>query len=198
VNLNHLPNIITLLRVALLPPLAFFLIAKDYQTALIIFMIAGASDALDGFLAKKFKWTSRFGAVADPLADKLLMLVSYSYLAIEGKLPMWLLAIVVGRDIFIVTAAYAFQRRFGAFDMRPSWLSKFNTAFQIFLITWVMFSLVFPQLPLIIRDILIAIVTATSLGSGLQYGLLGIKETKMKLAQQRENQPKQNSSETQE
>ena len=183
-NLNHLPNIITLMRVALLLPLAYYLMQKDYQIALVIFMIAGASDALDGFLAKQFKWTSRFGAIADPLADKMLMLVSYSYLAIENFLPIWLLAIVVGRDIFIVTAAYAFHRRFGPFDMQPSWLSKFNTTFQIFLVTWVMFSLVFTQIPVMVKDLLIVLVTITSVGSGLQYGWLGFNETKMKLNQQ--------------
>ncbi len=191
-NLNHLPNIITLLRVALLPPLAYYLIQKDYQTALIIFMVAGASDALDGFLAKHFNWTSRFGAIADPLADKMLMLVSYSYLAIENFLPMWLLAIVVGRDIFIVTAAYAFHRRFGPFDMQPSWLSKFNTTFQIFLVTWVMFSLVFTQIPELVRDVLIVIVSATSLGSGIQYGWLGISETQKKLKQKDSPQQSEN------
>ncbi len=191
-NLNHLPNIITLLRVALLPPLAYYLIQKNYQTALIIFMVAGASDALDGFLAKHFNWTSRFGAIADPLADKMLMLVSYSYLAIENFLPMWLLAIVVGRDIFIVTAAYAFHRRFGPFDMQPSWLSKFNTTFQIFLVTWVMFSLVFTQIPELVRDVLIVIVSATSLGSGIQYGWLGISETQKKLKQKNSPQQSEN------
>jgi cardiolipin synthase len=183
VNLNQLPNIITLLRVALLAPLAYYLIHKDYQVALVIFMIAGASDALDGFLAKQFNWTSRFGAIADPLADKMLMLVSYTYLAYVGELPLWLLAIVVGRDVFIVTAAYAFHRRFGPFDMHPSWLSKFNTTFQIFLVTWVMFSLVFTQFPEMVTQLLIVLVTATSLGSGLQYIWLGVKETKMKLKQ---------------
>jgi cardiolipin synthase len=183
VKYRQLPNIITMLRVALMPPLAYYLLIKNYPIALIIFMVAGASDALDGYLAKHFKWTSRFGAIADPLADKMLMLVSYSYLASEGYLPIWLLALVVGRDIFIVSAAYAFHKRFGPFDMQPSWLSKFNTTFQIFLVTLVMFSLVFTNIPSILKEVLIVIVAFTSLASGLQYGWMGIQATQQKLQQ---------------
>ncbi len=170
-------------RVALLLPLAYYLINRNYPVALALFMIAGASDALDGYLAKHYKWTSRFGAIADPLADKMLMLVSYSYLAIEGYLPLWLLAIVVGRDIYIVTAAYAFHRAFGPFDMQPSWLSKFNTTFQIFLVTWVMFSLVWANIPELMTHILIVLVTITSLGSGIQYTWLAFREIRAKIKQ---------------
>lgn len=174
-----------------MPPLAYYLLIRNYQVALIIFMVAGASDALDGFLAKRFKWTSRFGAIADPLADKMLMLVSYSYLAIEGFLPLWLLALVVGRDIFIVTAAYAFHRVFGPFDMKPTWLSKFNTTFQIFLVTLVMFMLVFTDIPLILKEVLIVIVATTSLTSGIQYGWMGFKTTKEKLHQRKHSEKEQ-------
>lgn len=169
-SIRYLPNAITLLRVGLLFPLAYFLIEQQYTYALIVFMVAGASDGIDGLLAKHFKWTSRFGAIADPIADKLLMLVSYSLLTWQNFLPLWLLVIVVGRDLLIVTGAMTYHRLFGPFQMEPTWLSKGNTALQIFLVTLVMFSLVFKHIPTGLIDGFIVLVALSSVLSGFQYG----------------------------
>ncbi|HFB67089.1 MAG TPA: CDP-alcohol phosphatidyltransferase family protein [Aeromonadales bacterium] len=185
-NIKNIPNMITLLRVALMPPLLYLLLEKNYVPALVIFMIAGASDGLDGYLAKKYHWTSRFGAIADPLADKLLMLVSYGYLTYAGYLPLWLFYIVVGRDVFIVSAAYSFHRYFGPFDMNPTLLSKLNTVLQILLVTYVMYSLVFINIPSIISQVLIYTVGIICSASALQYLWIGLRETSMRLKQQKE------------
>ncbi len=145
-------------------------------------MIAGASDGLDGLLARYFKWTSKFGAVLDPIADKLLMLVSYSLLTAQGVLPLWLLVVVVGRDVLIVSGAYTYHYFIGITKMQPTILSKVNTLFQILLVTMVMFSLVFTFIPDVIRIWLIAIVATTSIGSGLQYIWMGVTSTRKVLA----------------
>jgi cardiolipin synthase len=75
-NWRFLPNLITLIRIFLLIPLTYFLLVKNYKVGVILFFIAGFSDALDGFLAKRFSWVSRFGAIMDPLADKALLIVT--------------------------------------------------------------------------------------------------------------------------
>ncbi len=166
-----------------MPPLLYLLLEKNYVPALVIFMIAGASDGLDGYLAKKYHWTSRFGAIADPLADKLLMLVSYGYLTYADYLPLWLFFIVVGRDVFIVAAAYSFHRYFGPFDMNPTLLSKLNTVLQILLVTYVMYSLVFINIPSIFSQVLIYIVAFVCSISGLQYLWIALRETSVRLKQ---------------
>ena len=180
-KVKHIPNVITLLRVALMPLLLYFLLQKYYITALIIFMIAGASDGLDGYLAKKFQWQSRFGSIADPLADKLLMLVSYGYLTYAGFMPLWLFFIVFGRDIFIVSAAISFHIFLGPFEMKPTLTSKFNTLMQIILVTYVMYSLVFIHIPVSVTEYLIVTVGITSVVSGLQYVWIGYQTAKQRI-----------------
>ncbi len=170
-----------------MPPLLYLLLDKSYIPALIVFMLAGASDGLDGYLAKKYHWTSRFGAIADPLADKLLMLVSYGYLTYAGFLPLWLFYLVVGRDLFIVTAAISFHHFLGPFDPKPTLLSKLNTVVQIFLVTYVMYSLVFINIPIFITQLLIITVGVICGASGLQYFWIGLRETFIRLELQKED-----------
>jgi cardiolipin synthase len=128
---RHLPNLITALRIALVWPV-FWLISKgEFATALLIAAFAGATDALDGFLAKRFGWQSRLGGMLDPLADKLLLLAAFLALTVVGALPPWLLLIVIGRDLLIVCGAVAYHNLIGAFEAQPSRLSKLTTLTQI-------------------------------------------------------------------
>ncbi len=128
---RQLPNVITVARVLLVAPAAW-LLWHDYVThALVLIAIAGVSDAIDGELARRFDWRTRFGAIADPAADKLLVVVVCAVLAIKGHLPVWLLAVVVLRDIVIVSGALTYRRLFGHLDIAPTMLSKANTGLQI-------------------------------------------------------------------
>ena len=92
---SDIPNLITAGRILLVPPIAWALVQQRFLLALILFFIAGVSDAADGFLAKYYGWTSRLGALLDPLADKSLLVTSYAALAWIGLLPLWLLVLVV-------------------------------------------------------------------------------------------------------
>ena len=82
--------------------------AADFFTALVLFAVAGFSDALDGFLAKHYHWESRLGSILDPLADKLLLVASFATLTWLGLIPYWLLWLVLGRDVLIVAGALAY------------------------------------------------------------------------------------------
>jgi cardiolipin synthase len=128
-----LPNIITLGRVILVPIIFWLLVTGNSQAAFYLVVIAGLSDAVDGFLAKRFGLETGLGAYLDPLADKLLIVSLYIALGVSKALPLWLVVAVVSRDILIV-AAVLISGVFGQpLQMKPLTISKANTVAQIVL-----------------------------------------------------------------
>lgn len=168
-TLRDIPNIISLLRIALVIPVVYLLIQREFSYALILFFIAGISDGLDGYLAKRNNWISRLGSILDPLADKLLLVFSYFTLGWLGEIPMWLVVAVVVRDLIIIVGAIAYHEIIGEYDMMPSWVSKTNTFFQILLVLVVVFSLGAYMLPEKVIDVLVIIVAITTVASGMNY-----------------------------
>lgn len=166
---RNIPNIITVLRLLLLIPIAYTLLEAKYRWAFGFFFLAGISDGLDGFLARYFQWTSKFGAFADPLADKLLMLVTFSCLAWMGRIPMWLFIIVIGRDLWIMAGATFYRVVISNFEFKPTLISKFNTFFQIVLVVAMLFDAAFMKLPGIVTQTLIYIVLITTISSLIDY-----------------------------
>lgn len=166
---HSLPNSITFLRILLVAPLLLAMAMGDYGLALGLFVVAGVSDALDGFLAKRFHWESRLGAVLDPLADKLLMVASYLMLGAQGHLPIWLVAVVIGRDAVILLGAGTYRLLFGGLEMAPRLASKVNTFLQIILVAVVLWALCCTPVPEPVRTALVLAVLASSLWSGLDY-----------------------------
>lgn len=142
-GLHLLPNALTLSRMALTVPLAHLVLAQRYGAALMVALIAGLTDALDGLLAKRFDWRTRLGGLLDPLADKLLLTVSFVILAMDGSVPVWMAALVVARDLVIVAGALAYHRLIEPVIGRPSQLSRVNTVLQIALVLWTLVSLAF-------------------------------------------------------
>ena len=114
------------------------MLTDQFVLALIIFAIAGISDALDGFLAKQYHWESRLGSILDPIADKLLLVASFATLAWLDLLPLWLLWLVIGRDLVIVFGGLTYHYVVGKFELLPLWSSKINTVMQIMLVLLVM------------------------------------------------------------
>ena len=139
--MRHLPNLLTLLRLLLTLPIAWLLLSERFAAALWLFAVAGASDALDGFLARRFGWVSRVGSVLDPLADKLLLVTSYVCLGLSQVLPWWLTLLVLLRDALIVGGALVYRVLVGALQMRPSLLGKASTLAQIILVLAVLLGL---------------------------------------------------------
>lgn len=129
-----IPNALTFVRILLIAPFARALLVQEYRLALLIFAVASVTDGLDGFLARHFNWRSRFGAVADPLADKALLVTAYLVLTYTSVLPLWLFVLVLGRDILIVLGALVYHYCIGRFDMEPSVLGKLNTLVQVVVI----------------------------------------------------------------
>ena len=171
-NWTQLPNIITSIRLLLLIPLSHYLIAENYQTALIIFFIAGTSDALDGFLAKRYDWVSRFGSILDPIADKALLVITMAILTFNQKISLLLFSCVAIRDIYIFAGAYFYYKQIGPFNMQPSLISKFNTFAQILMVTLILVSLGYMKVPEPIIPVLVILVYLTVITSTLHYSFV--------------------------
>ena len=127
---SDIPNLITAGRILLVPPIAWALVQQHFLLALVLFFIAGVSDAADGFLAKYYGWTSRLGALLDPLADKSLLVTSYAALAWIGLLPLWLLVLVVVRDVVIVSGAVVYNFHVERLEADPTVIYGMGDIFQ--------------------------------------------------------------------
>lgn len=174
-SLSAIPNVITILRVLLIAPFVWYLQHEMYDNALIIFLIAGFSDGLDGLLAKQFKWQSRFGSITDPLADKLLLFVALLLLAMKGHISWNLFWIATVRDIIIICGATWYHYKVGRYEMRPSLISKWNTALMILLVLLVLINLAWYPLSAWLLNGLEWTIIATCLVSGIHYIWLGRK-----------------------
>jgi cardiolipin synthase len=168
-NTRDIPNVISILRILLVAPVAILLLTEHYTGALVLFAVAGLSDGIDGFLARRYDWRSRLGAFLDPFADKLLMLVCYLSLGWLGHLPVWLVATVIGRDVLLVLGAATYQFVVEQMDIHPSYISKINTVFQILLVVLVLLSLAGAPLPAPVIDFMIVTVFVTTVLSGAGY-----------------------------
>jgi cardiolipin synthase len=164
---HHLPNLITLSRVALVPVLILLLHERRYGAALAVFVVAGVSDALDGFLAKRWQVQSQFGAVLDPVADKLLLVTAYVMLTFSGHLPFWLTLTVVSRDVLIVGGYLLYTSHAGPVHMRPSVLSKLNTLLQLALVALLLAKQAAGlNLPWLVNGMVYAVLASTVLSGG--------------------------------
>lgn len=166
---RDIPNLLSLIRMALAIPIALMLLHEWYGAALLIFVAAGLSDGLDGFLAKRYGWQSRLGSILDPLADKVLLVTNYLILGWMGSLPMWLVAVVIGRDVIVVCGALVYHVLIGRYEMAPSMASKINTALQLVLVVAVVVSLAGMSTPAPVERGLIYAVLISTVWSGVDY-----------------------------
>lgn len=166
---KDIPNLLSIARILLSLPVAWLLLNERFSEALLLFFIAGVSDGLDGYLAKRFDWRSRLGSILDPLADKTLLVTSFLCLVWVGLIPFWLLALVVGRDLVIVLGGLAFHWLIGQYDMEPTWVSKLNTLLQITLVLALVFSNGLYILPDALLVGLLYGASLTTILSGIDY-----------------------------
>ena len=171
-NLARLPNIICVLRLALVPPVAWAILTGAYAVALVLLLIAAVSDALDGYLARRFGWITVLGQVLDPAADKLLLVTVFVTLAMQRHVPAWLCVAAVARDVVIAGGALAYRRVSASWGAGATGISKLNTALQLGFLSVVLLrafdiDLVPAPLPLILG----AAVFLTTVVSGIDYVL---------------------------
>ncbi|HET7610477.1 MAG TPA: CDP-alcohol phosphatidyltransferase family protein [Rhodanobacteraceae bacterium] len=176
--LRRLPNAVSGLRIALVAPLIVAILAGRHEIALVIAGVAGVSDAVDGYLARRFRWQSRLGSILDPVADKLMLVGCLVALGWMQESPRWLVALVVARDAVIALGVLAWHRILHTFEARPSWLSKATTAAQIGYVLLVLADRAFAwQVPMAIPVWTVAVLTAASgLDYVVRWGLLARRE----------------------
>ncbi|PVV26990.1 MAG: CDP-alcohol phosphatidyltransferase [gamma proteobacterium symbiont of Ctena orbiculata] len=131
---KDIPNLISVLRILLTIPIVWLLFEHEFSYALILFAVAGFSDGLDGFLAKRLGWQSHLGGLLDPLADKALLMSSFLVLGGLGLIPVWLVMLVIFRDLTIMGGALYYNFSIEELDANPSRISKLNTLLQIVLV----------------------------------------------------------------
>lgn len=127
----NIPNLITLGRILLVPVIVWAIGSGQLTIAFLLFLVAGLSDAVDGFLAKHFNMQTELGALLDPIADKALLVSIYVALGIAGEIPRWLVILVVSRDIMIVGAVIVSWLVDRPIPMKPLMVSKLNTVVQV-------------------------------------------------------------------
>ena len=168
--LRHIPNLLTVTRLILITPFLVFLYSHQYTNAFYIFIFAGFTDGLDGWLARLFKWQSAFGSFTDPMADKLLIASSFISLAYIGMLPWWLVILVFLRDLTISAGVliwyYVLHQQL---NFKPTFLSKINTVLQIGLVTLCLFELAFFAINPFLQQTLILLTAFTTTSSYIDY-----------------------------
>jgi cardiolipin synthase (CMP-forming) len=164
-----IPNILSIGRMLAVPPLVLLLLYGYYGWALLVAIFAGVSDLLDGWLARRYGWQSRFGSLADPAADKIMMVSSYLTLAWLGYLPWWLFGLVILRDLVIVIGGWIYHLKFERLEAQPTQLSRFNTFCQVFLMWYVLVYLAGFPLPAEGQDGLVLLVAVLAAATLVQY-----------------------------
>jgi cardiolipin synthase (CMP-forming) len=171
-----IPNLLSLLRMGLIPLFIILVMNGDLRKALLVFVVAGVTDALDGFIARFWHQQSPLGAYLDPIADKLLLTTAYVMLSIPGlnhgtRIPPWITILVIARDVLMVSVALVLYLAAGVKRFPPSVLSKINTILQVAAVVLVLVSGAFPDLRSIelAAETTLYLVAGLTVASGLHY-----------------------------
>ena len=173
----NLPNIIALARLFAAPLVMWLMLVGAFEPAFWVFAAASISDGVDGFIAKQFNQTTVIGAYLDPLADKVLLVGVYIVLGKEGYLDLWIVMLVVFRDLVIVGGAILFRLLTRSLTMKPLLVSKFNTVAQFLLASFMLADIAYGIVPQGTIPVLIALVAATTLSSGGLYVIVWTRRT---------------------
>lgn len=170
----NLPNLLTILRIALLPFFLFFLVKGRYEAALIIFFIASISDALDGFVARKFHQVTELGKLLDPAADKIFLLSSFTAFYFLDLIPLWFFILGIVKDLVILGGSAFIHLKHKKLDINPTLSGKASTAFQMATVLFILFH----GMGYVTKEILLAAIIATAIllfYSIYSYVIIGIR-----------------------
>jgi cardiolipin synthase len=175
--MHHIPNVLCVLRMLMAVPVAILLMGGLFDATLLVFGVAAISDGLDGYLAKRFNWTSELGKALDPLADKILLVSAFITLSIVSRqpggaalIPMWIVVPVVARDVIITLGAIAYVNVIGPLtEAQPTIISKLNTLFQIGYVLAVVAAAALAVEWDTLIVVLATLVLVTTVASGIDY-----------------------------
>ncbi|MBM38307.1 MAG: CDP-alcohol phosphatidyltransferase [Woeseia sp.] len=166
---KFIPNVISAIRIALVLPILFMIKNGNFGFAIGLFLLAGLSDIIDGYLAKQFNWRTRLGALLDPVADKLLVASLFIILAYSEHIPLWLAVAVILRDVIIILGAIAYNFLVGPVQGEPTRVSKINTALQLLFLLFALSRAGFGWPNDVLLTIMSVVVLATVIISGIDY-----------------------------
>ncbi len=173
--MRYLPNVITALRILFTPWIAYFLAQKEPQKAFPLLFFAGFSDALDGYLARRFGWSSKMGALLDPIADKLLAITLWIGLTLAGRSPVWMLALALGRDAMILGFAGAALAFTHLRSFPPSIWGKLSTFFQLSYCGWQVMDMSWNVLPGWWLEAWLWLAAVATVASGVDYARTAVR-----------------------
>jgi cardiolipin synthase (CMP-forming) len=181
---RFLPHILTSLRLVASPLLVWLIVQGRFASALLVVLLAGVTDWLDGFTARRLGVTGKLGLILDPLADKVMLVTLFLVLAYVALIPLWLVALVMGRDLVIVIGALLVRMFRGIRKFTPSMLGKVSTFFQITFVLLVLLYAAIPIALLLWLKVLALILTAAfTAASGAGYVYRGIQMARRKITQ---------------
>lgn len=170
--LRYLPNALTFSRLLLALPLGYLILMQEYQLALVVGFLAGVTDALDGFAARKLESFSQFGAALDPVADKVLVTTAVLCFANIGIIPWWVAITIITRDLVIVGGALCYRLLIGSFIFGATTLSKLNMVVQICFCVLLLAAQLYPGIPGSLIEGTTILVLAIAIVSGLDYVMI--------------------------
>jgi cardiolipin synthase len=175
-QIKNIPNMITLTRIILIPVFVTALVYQHYELALVLFVIAGLTDMLDGFMARLIDQKTKLGAFLDPLADKFLLLTSFILFSVYGWISTWLAICVISRDLIVVMGWLLLYLTSNDTRVAPTMAGKTAIASQLILIAYVLLAINLPELPDHSPEFAEWIVAALTIYSGLQYIYRGLTQ----------------------
>jgi len=167
--IRHLPNAISVLRGLSVVPLAVLLALDVYAYAFFVALLAGLSDLLDGWLAKRFGWVTPAGAWLDPIADKLFVVVCFAMLALNGLAPHWLLWLIIARDAILLLGSLAWHWFLAPLEVQPRRLGKLTTFLEVLTLLVVLANAASWDVALVYVQIGIALVALATVASSIDY-----------------------------
>ncbi|NTU42636.1 MAG: CDP-diacylglycerol--glycerol-3-phosphate 3-phosphatidyltransferase [Nitrospirales bacterium] len=171
-----IPNMITFVRIIIIPLFVTALVYERYGTALLLFVVAAVSDLLDGLLARLTQQQTELGAFLDPLADKALLVTSFILFAFYGWLPSWLTITVISRDLIVTIGWFVLYLLYGRTKVEPTLTGKTAIACQLVLIAYTLVSIHFREMPSP-QTWMFALTAVLTIFSGLQYIYKGLKQS---------------------
>ena len=166
---SSIPNLLTVFRFFLVYPIVISILEQNYNLTLFFFFLAGISDFLDGYLARKFSWESRFGKVFDPISDKVLVIATLISLSLVDEITIYLTVFLLSRDLFIIVGVILSSLLIDDYEIKPYFSGKFNSFVLMTYLGFVILEVTFGFVPILFLNFLMGTLILTSIYSVIEY-----------------------------
>jgi cardiolipin synthase len=166
---SSIPNLLTIFRFFLVYPIVISILEENYQLTFFFFFLAGISDYLDGYLARKYFWESRFGKIFDPISDKVLVIATLISLSLVGEINIYLTMFLLSRDLFIIVGVILSSLLLDNYEIKPYFSGKFNNFVLMTYLGFVILEVTFSFFPILFLNLLMGVLLISSIYSVIEY-----------------------------